>query len=122
MHMATKLEARPRKANLFTVRPPCGNVDASEALRPVSGGVELDIMVTPNAKKAQVGEIDAWRRRLIVKVRALPTEGRANQAVENLLSDIFGTRVEIVRGHTDRHKTVMVPLPIEEARSRLEGA
>jgi uncharacterized protein YggU (UPF0235/DUF167 family) len=42
--------------------------------------------------------------------------------VENLLSDIFGTRVEIVRGHTDRHKTVMVPLPIEEARSRLEGA
>jgi uncharacterized protein (TIGR00251 family) len=113
---------RQANKNLFTIGPPCGSVDASEVLRPVKGGTELDIMVTPNAKKAQVGEIDAWRRRLIVKVRALPTEGRANQAVENLLSDIFGTRVEIVRGHTDRHKTVMVPLPIEEARSRLEGA
>lgn len=97
-------------------------MDASQVLRPVKGGVEVDIMVTPNAKKAQVGEVDGWRKRLVVKVKALPTEGRANEAVVELLSDLFGTRVEIVRGHTDRHKTIMVPLPMEEARSRLEGA
>lgn len=97
-------------------------MDASEVLRPVKGGVELDIMVTPNAKKAQVGGVDAWRKRLVVKVKALPTEGRANEAVVELLSGIFGTKVEITRGHTDRHKTVMVPLPMNEALSRLEGA
>lgn len=97
-------------------------MDASKVLRPVKGGTEMDIMVTPNAKKAQVGEVDAWRKRLVVKVTALPTEGRANEAVVDLLSSVFGTRVEIVRGHTDRHKTVLVPLPLEEARSRLEGA
>lgn len=97
-------------------------MDASQVLRPVKGGVEVDIMVTPNAKKVQVGEVDGWRKRLVVKVKALPTEGRANEAVIELLSDLFGTRVEIVRGHTDRHKTIMVPLPMEEARSRLEGA
>lgn len=79
-------------------------------------------MVTPNAKKAQVGGVDAWRKRLIVKVTAVPTEGRANEAVVDLLSELFGTRVEIVRGHTDRHKTVLIPLPVAEARSRLEGA
>jgi uncharacterized protein (TIGR00251 family) len=97
-------------------------MDASEVLRPVKGGVELDIMVTPNAKKAQVGEVDAWRKRLVVKVKALPTEGRANEAVIELLSGVFDTRVEIIRGHTDRHKTVMVPIPMDEALSKLEGA
>lgn len=105
----------------MTICPPCGSVDAAEVLRPVKGGAELDIMVTPNARKAQVGEVDPWRKRLVVKVAELPTEGRANEAVVNLLSTVFGTRVEIIRGHTDRHKTVLVPLPIEEARSRLVG-
>jgi uncharacterized protein (TIGR00251 family) len=112
---------RQANKNLFTIGPPCGSVDASEVLRPVKGGTELDIMVTPNAKKAQVGEVDVWRKRLVIKVTALPTEGRANEAVVELLSARFGARVEILRGHTDRHKTVLVPLPIEEARSRLVG-
>jgi uncharacterized protein (TIGR00251 family) len=94
-------------------------VDASEALRVVEGGVELDIMVTPNARKAQVGEVDAWRKRLIIKVQALPTEGRANRAVVDLLSDLFGVKVEIVRGHTDRQKTVRVPVSLEDALRRL---
>ncbi|OPX65075.1 MAG: hypothetical protein A4E29_00076 [Methanomassiliicoccales archaeon PtaB.Bin134] len=58
----------------------------------------------------------------MVKVQALPTEGRANRAVVDLLSELFGTRVEIVRGHTDRQKTVLVPLDMETALSRLEGA
>ncbi|MDW5561893.1 MAG: DUF167 domain-containing protein [Methanomassiliicoccus sp.] len=97
-------------------------MDVSKVLRSVKGGVELDIMVTPNAKKAQVGEVDIWRKRLVVKVTALPTEGRANEAVVDLLSALFGTRVEIIRGHTDRHKTVLIPLPVDEVRSRLEGA
>ncbi|MBI0582661.1 MAG: YggU family protein [Methanomassiliicoccus sp.] len=96
-------------------------MDASEVLRPAGGGTELDIMVTPNAKKAQVGEVDRWRKRLVIKVQPLPSEGRANRAVVDLLSEVFGAKVEIVRGHTDRHKTVVVPLPLEEVRARLEG-
>jgi len=96
-------------------------MDVAEVLRPVKGGVELDIMVTPNAKKAQVGGIDTWRKRLVVKVKALPVEGRANEAVIEVLSELFGARVEIVRGHAERQKTVMVPLPLEEARCRLGG-
>jgi uncharacterized protein len=97
-------------------------MDVTEVLRAVKGGVEVDIMVTPNAKRPQVGEVDEWRKRLVVKVQALPTEGRANRAVVDLLSEVFGAKVEIVRGHTDRQKTVLVPLDMETARSRLEGA
>ncbi len=107
--------------NLFTVHQPSRRMDVSEVLRAVKGGVEVDIMVTPNAKRPQVGEVDEWRKRLVVKVQALPTEGRANRAVVELLSELFGVRVEIVRGHTDRQKTVLVPLDLESARTRLEG-
>lgn len=83
-------------------------------------GVEIDIMVTPHAKRSQVGGVDEWRRRLVVKVQALPSEGRANKAVTDLLSEVMGARVEIVRGHTERHKTVLVPLDLDTVRSRLE--
>ena len=98
-----------------------GNVDAAAVVRPVKGGVEIDIMVTPNAKKDQVGEIDAWRKRLVIKVQAVPSEGRANRAVEDLLGELLGARAEIVRGHLDRHKTVFAPVPLEQAVARLEG-
>lgn len=110
-----------REQSLFTVRLLSWNVDMKEVLRSVKGGVEIDIMVTPNAKRPQVGEVDEWRKRLVVKVQALPTEGRANKAVVDLLSEMLGVRVEIVRGHTDRHKTVMVPLDLDTVLSRLEG-
>lgn len=97
-------------------------MDVSKVLRPSKGGTELDIIVTPNARKDEVGGIDPWRKRLVIKVTAVPTEGRANEAVVTLLTEVFGARVEILRGHTDRHKTILVPLSSEEARSRLEGA
>ena len=92
----------------------------SEVLRPAKGGVELEIMVTPNAKSAAVGEMDPWRKRLVIKVQALPSEGRANKAVVELLSDFFDAKAEIVKGHTDRQKTVFLPMSMEAAVARLE--
>lgn len=97
------------------------SMDRSEVIRPAKGGVELEIMVTPNARSAAVGEVDPWRKRLVIKVQALPTEGRANKAVVELLSDFFDTKAEIVRGHTDRQKTVFLPVSMDAAVSRLEG-
>ncbi|MBN9607316.1 MAG: DUF167 domain-containing protein [Actinomycetales bacterium] len=48
---------------------------------------------------------------LIVAVRERAVEGAANSAVERALAEHFGlprSRVEIVRGHTARIKTVRV--------------
>ena len=78
-----------------------------------SDATEIDIMVTPNAKFASVGSVDPWRKRLIVKVQDMPLEGKANNAVEALLKNFFGVPVEILKGHTDRHKTVLVHQDIE---------
>jgi hypothetical protein len=97
-------------------------VDLSAVLRGVQGGTEIDIMVTPNAKVPSIGEVDEWRHRLIVKVRAVPSEGRANRAVCELFESILDARVEIAHGATERHKTLFVPLPVCDARERLEGA
>ena len=86
----------------------------SAALRSIgSDATEIDIMVTPNAKSASVGSVDPWRKRLIVKVQDMPLEGKANNAVEALLKNFFGVPVEILKGHTDRHKTVLVHQGIE---------
>ncbi|KQM11885.1 hypothetical protein AOA80_05605 [Methanomassiliicoccales archaeon RumEn M1] len=97
-------------------------MDLSAVLRTVKNGTEIDIMVTPNAKDMSIGAVDEWRRRLVVKVRAVPSEGRANRAVCELFQNALGERVEIAHGATERHKTLFVPLEAEEVRKRLEGA
>jgi len=95
-------------------------MDASSALRAVKGGVELDVMVTPNAKSSGIGEVDPWRKRLVVKVPERALEGRANKAVEDVLSEKLGVRAQIIRGQLDRHKTVFAPIGLKEALERLE--
>ena len=107
--------------NLFAARPAIWDVDASDILRPVKGGVEVDIMVTPNAKKDQVGEVDEWRKRLVDQgpggaVRG-PGQPRGGRAAVRAVRGEGRDR----RGHTDRHKTVLVPIDLDTARARLEG-
>lgn len=97
-------------------------MEISMALRDVKGGTEIDIMVTPNAKVPLIGDVDEWRRRLVVKVRAVPSEGRANQAVCELFEKALSSEVEIVHGSTNRHKTLRVPLNKEIVLQRLEVA
>lgn len=96
-------------------------MDLSTVLRDTGSGTEIAIMVSPNAKASAIGEVDQWRKRLVVKVRAVPSEGRANRAVCELLEEVLGARVEIVHGAVDRHKTVLVPLPPAEVLRRLEA-
>jgi len=81
----------------------------------------LDIMVTPHAKSSGMQGVDQWRRRLLVKVQALPTEGKANREVCHLFSELFGVAVTISKGGTSRQKTVFIPLDILEVRARLEA-
>ncbi len=91
-------------------------------MRRANGGVIIDVIVTPKAKVSGVQGMDPWRKRLIVKVRAMPTEGRANDELCGLLDDLFGVRTTIISGRTDRLKTVFVPIEQEVAESRLEGS
>jgi len=78
-------------------------------------------MVSPNSGRSEIQGIDVWRRRLVVKLRSPPEKGEANAELEALLTDFFGAKTQVVKGHTNRMKTVIVAAPDDQVRSRLEG-
>ncbi|NLX48134.1 MAG: YggU family protein [Euryarchaeota archaeon] len=96
-------------------------VDLSKCLRPSADGSEMDIIVTPNSTSPGVQGVDPWRHRLVVKVRAPPEGGRANEEVEDTLSSLMGVAVTVVRGHTQRMKVVRIQAPEELVSKALGG-
>jgi uncharacterized protein (TIGR00251 family) len=97
-------------------------VVVSDILRERSGGVEIDIIVSPRADTSAVRGIDPWRNRLVVKVSSPPEGGKANKELCNVLSDFFKADVEVVKGHTSRLKTVFVRLDKASVAFRLKGS
>jgi len=94
----------------------------SDVLRERSGGVEIDVIVSPRADTSAVQGIDPWRNRLVVKVSSPPEGGKANKELCEILSNFFKTEVEVVRGHTSRLKTVLVRSDKASVALRLEGS
>lgn len=92
-------------------------------LRPQPDGVLLAIKLQPRASANEVGS--PLGQELKVKVTAPPVDDAANQALVRLLADYFDcgrNRVELVRGHTSRHKVIKI-LGLSEAAvtARLES-
>lgn len=70
-------------------------------------GVSLAIKLQPRASVNEIGEPQG--NELRVKVTAPPVEAAANEALIRLLAerlDCPRNRVEILRGHTSRHKVI----------------
>jgi len=69
----------------------------------------VNIRVIPNAKKQKIVEAEGL---LKVYVNAPATEGRANEAVIELLAEHFGTKkrlITIISGLRSRQKTIQIP-------------
>lgn len=85
-------------------------------------GALISIKVQPRASRNEVGE--ALGDELRIKVTAPPVDAAANEALVRLLAEELGcprNHVELVRGHTSRHKVVMVyGLKPEEVLTRLQ--
>ena len=78
-------------------------------LRAQSDGVLLSIKLQPRASANQIGE--PLGNELKIKVTAPPVDAAANEALVRLLADTFDcsrNQVELVRGHTSRHKVVRI--------------
>ena len=76
-------------------------------LRAQPDGVLLSIKVQPRASANEIGE--PLGNELRVKVTAPPTDNAANEALLRLLAEQLDCprgQVELVRGHTSRHKVV----------------
>ncbi len=78
-------------------------------LRLQPDGVVLSVKVQPRASANEIGE--TLGAELRIRVTAPPVEAAANEALVKLLAQQLHcprNRVDIVRGHTSRHKLVKV--------------
>jgi len=87
----------------------------------VPDGVEIDVSVSPKSGRSEVQGFDEWRNRLVVKLRSPPEKGEANRELVELLASEFGAKVEVIRGHTSRMKTVLALGDVAAIEKRLEA-
>jgi uncharacterized protein len=91
-------------------------------IRPHPEGCLLSVRAQPGARKAGVSGEQAGA--LKVAVTAPPEDGRANQAVTELLRDWLGlkrSQVELAAGATNRNKQFLIRgVTVEELRAMIE--
>jgi len=100
---------------------PLRHVNIHDVSRTTAEGVSVDIEVSPRSSVPGPDGFDEWRRRLIVRVKAPPSDGKANREAEDMFRDMTGSRSEITSGHTSRQKTVTVYGDPSAIMKALEG-
>ena len=78
-------------------------------LRNTPGGTLLTVKLQPRASKNEIGT--PLGDELKIKVTAPPVDAAANQALIELLADRLDCsrgKVELIRGQTSRHKTILL--------------
>ncbi len=71
--------------------------------------MKLSVKVIPNSKQAAVEKVG--ENTYTARVNAPAKEGKANEAVIELLSDHFDipkSRITILKGHTGRNKIILI--------------
>jgi uncharacterized protein (TIGR00251 family) len=85
------------------------------------GAVSFRVRVVPRARQSAVTGVEEGV--LHVRLAAPPVEGKANEALRQLLAEVLGLRksaVEIAVGEKSRHKTVRVSgMSASEVAARL---
>ena len=88
-----------------------------------AGGVRLAVKLHPRASATAIGE--PLGGELKIKVTAPPVDAAANEALLELLADKLHcarNRVELIRGHTSRHKQILLHgFTPEEIQAKLLG-
>jgi hypothetical protein len=89
-----------------------------DSAKPRGDDLVVAIRVIPRAKHdAIVGVVDGTLR---VRTTAPPADGKANKAVISLIAKHLGlapSRIEVLRGHTQRNKQLLIRGPIAHAAS-----
>ena len=90
-------------------------------LRAQADGVLLSVKLQPRASANEISE--PLGDELRIKVTAPPVDSAANEALIELLADALDcarNRVELVRGHTSRHKVIAIRgMTAEEVLNKL---
>ena len=74
-----------------------------------AGGAVVSVLVTPKSGTNKIATVEGAE--LKIYVTAPPADGAANAAVVKVLSEAMRvpkSRIEIISGHTSRHKRILV--------------
>ncbi|MCA0424690.1 MAG: DUF167 family protein [Proteobacteria bacterium] len=91
------------------------------------GFVLLTVRLTPNARQERLDGVSLLadgRAVLAAKVRAVPEDGAANEALVKLLAGVAGvpkSRISLVSGHSQRIKVLRIEGDGAEIAARLTG-
>ncbi|HLW28549.1 MAG TPA: DUF167 family protein [Kiloniellales bacterium] len=92
----------------------------------VPEGLRLFVRLQPGARKVGIEGVEQLAdgsRVLKVKVTAPPEDGKANSALISLLAKTLALPkrdLDLISGHKNRNKTVLLQGPGEELRRKLE--
>ncbi|WP_209732290.1 DUF167 domain-containing protein [Methanococcus voltae] len=80
----------------------------NEVVKEANNGTYVNIDVTTNARTNEIGKINEWRKRLEIRIKQQPIEGKANKAIIKFIKSELNlkTDVEIVTGSTNSQKTL----------------
>lgn len=97
-----------------------------EAIKDMGDSTAIDIIVTAGAKKEEISGFDVWRKRLIVRIKEKPLEGKANKAIIGFFSRLLelpAAGIHISSGEKSTQKTLEIEMEsnkvIERLRKRL---
>jgi hypothetical protein len=84
-------------------------VPADAVVKQLTEGISLRVHAQPGAARSALGGVRGDE--LLVRIAAKPQDGAANEELCAFLSRCFQvskSQVEVVRGHTSRHKAVLI--------------
>lgn len=84
--------------------------------------LEIDILVSPRSNRSGLEGFDEWRKRLILRVKSPPLDGRANKEVESFFKDITGCKSTVTSGMTSHQKTVTIMGDPAKILESIEGS
>lgn len=92
--------------------------------RTAAGCVIVRVRVTPKSSKDTIDEVEptAEGPAFKVKVRAVPADGKANEAIGRVLADWLGipkSSVSVVSGHRSRVKSLQIDGDVPSLEIRL---
>ncbi len=94
----------------------------SDVCRDRGDRLEVDVLVSPRSNRSGLEGYDEWRKRLILRVKAPPLDGRANKEVEDTFRQITGFKCEVTSGQLNRQKTVTIYGDPAKIMSSIEGS
>jgi uncharacterized protein len=105
------------------VNTPREKMNLPPYLKPQGDGILLAVKLQPRASSNEIG--GPMGSELKIKVTAPPVESAANEALLRFLAetlDCARNQIELLRGHTSRHKTIKIRgVSVAEVLQRLTG-